>query len=135
MKPVNEMTRDEFNKMVGLRIQKARMEKWPRIPYFLKQTGLDDIKPDTYRKYESGAISLSLEVAWRIADALGKTLDDLVGRDFASKLVISDSLDPMERHILQRFRDLKAEEKIKAYNNIEYFIVSLEKGGPTEEEK
>ncbi len=134
MEPTNEAIEEGFNQKVGRRIQTIRLKDWPRIPHFLKKTDLD-IKPDTYRKYESGAISLSLETACKIADALNVSLDDLIGRNFAKKLVISDSLDPMERHILQRFRDLEAEEKIKAYNNIEYFIVSLEEGGPTEEEK
>lgn len=132
MKLSQAMTRKEFNQAIGLRIQKARMEKYPKIPYFLKTTGLD-MKPDTYRKYENGTVTLSLEAAWKIADALDMSLDDLVGRDIAVKLVISDNLDPMERHILERFRSLDAQDKIEVYNKVEYFIVDLEEGGLTEE--
>ncbi|NHM14466.1 helix-turn-helix domain-containing protein [Xiamenia xianingshaonis] len=128
-----KMPRDEFNKMVGERIKQKRIEAgYTRLPLFAEEKL--GIKPDTYRRYEMGTVALSLELAWRIADVLEMTLDELVGRTFASKLVISDDLDPIERHILERFRGLEAEDKIDVYNKVEYFIVNLEEGGQTKNE-
>lgn len=125
-----DVSREEFNKMVGKEIKRHRLARgYKKLAPFAERIG---IKADTYRKYESGTIAISLENAWTIAAALECTLDELVGRDMAEKLNIISSLDFMERDIIAKFRDMDAEGKIATFNNFQYFVVSLEEGGSEE---
>lgn len=48
------------------------------------------VKSTTYYEYELGRATLSYELAWRIADVLGCSLDELGGRQFDPAMPTSD---------------------------------------------
>ncbi len=61
----------------------------------------------TYRSWESGAAMMSLEQACLVADALGCTLEELVGR--AAPEPSSPPLDPHERALLDCYEVLNGD--------------------------
>lgn len=62
------------------RIRKARGFKSAKA--FADHIGMSK---NTYTNYEQGTRSLTLDIAWKFADALECTLDELAGRDFVAK--------------------------------------------------
>lgn len=58
------------------------------------------INVSTYTQYERGLIDFSAERAWELADALGCTVDELLGRDMPS----STPLTGREGRLLAAYR-------------------------------
>lgn len=57
------------------------------------------INPRTYVNYEQGVSRLTLDLAWKFADALGCTIDDIAGREH-----VPDELTRDERHVIDAMR-------------------------------
>ena len=58
----------------------------------------------TYRSWESGTAMMSLEQACRVADVLGCTLEELVGR--ATPRIEPTIIDPMARELVDCYESL-----------------------------
>lgn len=65
----------------------------------------------TYTNYEQGKRNLSLVQAWKFADALHCTLDELAGRDFHSPSERQRQLSPDESSLLNSYRMLTPDRK------------------------
>lgn len=61
-----------------------------------------------YGSYERGERTLSLDVAYRIADVFGCTLDELAGRDFPAE---NFSATSEERGLVDSYRRMDEEDK------------------------
>lgn len=61
------------------------------------------ISVHTYRKYEQGTIDLYLDTACDLAEALGCTLEELMGRAAHERKV--DEYDDTERAIIDAYRN------------------------------
>lgn len=68
------------------------------------------ITSSRYVEYEQGRVALPYETAWLIADALGITLDEVGGREFAR----ASSVTPDESRVLARYRSLSLSSQIAA---------------------
>ena len=85
-----------------------------------KELGLIiDKKEITIRKYESGNISLSVEMLNKIATALGVTINDLVENDKIELKINSTFEDAFNQFITDKryLLDAKTYDSIEDYNN------------------
>ncbi len=82
------MTTKTDLKQIGSHLQKKRKEAgYKSAKAFAKHLG---INPNTYTQYEQGLVSFSYEKAWKFADALNCTLDELGGRTPPEQRIYSD---------------------------------------------
>ena len=61
------------------------------------------ISTSRYYEYESGRVALPFDIAWQIAEALGCSLDELGGRDFAPTALPRPYDDPRQASINAAF--------------------------------
>lgn len=66
------------------------------------------INPKTYTNYEQGTSPMSVDTAWTIADDLGCTLDELVGREWPEP---ESDLTAQESRVLDAYRDADVIER------------------------
>lgn len=68
-----------------------------------------EIPAKTYRNYEQGVRKIGLDVACKLCNALGCTLEDLVGmenRTTTTKIADDEALEPDEKMLVAYFRDM-----------------------------
>ena len=80
-----------------------------------------EIRPTTYSRYEQHPENIPIKVAWQLADALGCSIDVLVGREHVSVDEIRgdqqrfyDGLSPENRILMDEFSEFLALREKKA---------------------
>lgn len=97
-------------KVLGKRLRNLRKRAGFRSAQaFAEELGL---KPTSYAEYEQGRSRLSYENAWKIADALHISLDELGGRTWPPGM----AADAGESQLLEAYRDLNEEGRDAAVN-------------------
>ncbi len=100
------MTLDEIKERVCESLQEQREQAgYKSAAAFARAVG---ISAGRYRSYETGRRGISIEDAWKFADILGITLDELVGRDFRPEHESSgfDTLPIEEAKLIMDWRSL-----------------------------
>lgn len=86
--------------------------------------------------YENGTRLPSYDVLIRIANVLGVSTDELLGRKESTKITVDiTNLSPRERNIVQELIDLFSEGKIQPQNKTEWQVEHMEFFVPSGENK
>lgn len=102
---------DELRKHIAKSLKQNRVKAgYKTMPKYCDAIGIDY---NIYKNYELGRTSLPASTACKIADFLGISLDDLVGREFVNECDIT----PEETQLLENYRALDDARKNSLQQN------------------
>lgn len=91
------------------RLQELRREAGYRsAKAYAEHLGMN---PSTYTEYEQGRVSMPIEKAWQIADDLGVSLDELMGRTPPVKVASDKANKERAREVLYMMINLLDENE------------------------
>lgn len=103
-----ESTNNEWRKKVGKRLQQLRKSAgYSSAEKFASAMGFNK---NTYTQYEQGLSGFNYEQAWKMADLLHCSLDDLGGREWPPGGAGSP-LAPDEREVVDSYRRTAEDDK------------------------